>query len=163
QLETLELADDLEETVAHVQLRAGLHVLPAEEEAHQIGRAHRLDLATETAEGQPVDAGEQPTLAPFLLARAGRETPAERHPRGLELCEADRDGGRGEAEPRGERRRRDRTERLEPSTEHETEGILAAGLRAAHAEVRASRVGDGGAEDRGALRRHDRARTAGRR
>src|SRR5207247_5067411 len=52
QLEPLELADHLEETVAAVELRPRLHVLPAEEKAHQIGGGDGLDLAAEPAEGQ---------------------------------------------------------------------------------------------------------------
>src|SRR5439155_5836934 len=57
-LEPLELTDHLVETVAPMELRAGVHVLPAKEEAHQVGDGHRLDLAPETTERQPVDASE---------------------------------------------------------------------------------------------------------
>ena len=45
QLEALQLRDHLPHAVAAVQLRAGCDVLPDEEEAHEVGRRDRLDLA----------------------------------------------------------------------------------------------------------------------
>src|SRR5204863_482356 len=63
QLEPLQLADDLEEPVAAVELRPRLHVLPAEEEAHQVGGGDGLDLPAQAAEGQAVDARQEAALA----------------------------------------------------------------------------------------------------
>ena len=45
-LEPLELPDHLEQAVAPVELRARVDVLPAEEEAHQVGRGRRLPDAS---------------------------------------------------------------------------------------------------------------------
>src|ERR1700674_594440 len=64
QLEALALLDHALEALRAVQLLAGLDVLPGEEEAHEIGRAHGLDLAAEPVEGAPVDAREQAPVAP---------------------------------------------------------------------------------------------------
>src|SRR5207244_10105875 len=84
QLEPLQQADDLEEPVAAVELRPRLHVLPAEEEAHQVGGGDGLDLATQAAEGQAVDARQQAALAPLLLTRVGRAPATARDARPLE-------------------------------------------------------------------------------
>src|SRR2546430_1846173 len=75
QLEALELLDDALEPVATVQLLARLDVLPREEEAHEIGRAHRLDLAAEPVERAPVDASQEASIAP--LDRVGGEIHGE--------------------------------------------------------------------------------------
>src|SRR5712692_2949078 len=50
QLEALELLDDAREPFAAVELQPRLHVLPGEEEPHEVGRAHRLDLPPEPVE-----------------------------------------------------------------------------------------------------------------
>ena len=44
QLQSLQLRDHLRDAVALVQLRPRLHVLPAQQEAHEVGGGHRLDL-----------------------------------------------------------------------------------------------------------------------
>src|SRR6185436_4571316 len=46
-LEALELLDDPAEALGTDQLRVAGDALPAEQEAHQRGRAHRLDLLAE--------------------------------------------------------------------------------------------------------------------
>src|SRR5439155_10997938 len=127
QLEPLELADHLEEPVAAVELRPRLHVLPAEEEAHQVGGGDGLDLPAQATEGQAVDAGEEAPLAPLLLARVGREPAAQRDAGALEPGETDRDGARREADARGEPLRRRRADALEPAAEERMQGLLAAG------------------------------------
>jgi hypothetical protein len=48
-----------------------------EEEAHEVRRAHRLDLGAQAVERVAVDAGEEPAVAPFDLRRAGREAAAQ--------------------------------------------------------------------------------------
>ena len=51
-----------------VQPRRRRDVLPAEEKAHVIGGADRLDLAPQRAEREPVDAREHAPVAPLLDA-----------------------------------------------------------------------------------------------
>src|SRR5712692_12066889 len=65
QLEALELLDDARQALAAMKLQPRLDVLPREEEAHEIGRAHRLDFSPEPVEGTPVNAGQEPPVAPF--------------------------------------------------------------------------------------------------
>ena len=45
------------------------HPLPAEQEAQEIARRHRLDLRPQTLDGVSVDARQQPALAPFFGIR----------------------------------------------------------------------------------------------
>src|SRR4029453_4182775 len=70
QLDALQLPDDREQAVAAVEPRSGLHVLPAEEESHQIGGAHRLDRLAQPAGGEPVGTREERAGAPLLVAPA---------------------------------------------------------------------------------------------
>src|SRR5205814_8077708 len=100
----LELAQHLREAVAAVELGAGLEVLPAEEEAHEIRGGHGFDRATETPERQAVNSGEQPAVAPFLVRRPRGEMAAEGGTRPLERGEPDLDPARRQAEARGEPR-----------------------------------------------------------
>ena len=48
-----------------MQLRVGCDVLPTEQEAHEVGRRNRLDLAAQAPEGEMMDAREEAALAPF--------------------------------------------------------------------------------------------------
>ena len=70
--ESLQLRDDPREARLAVQLGPGPHVLPAEQETKEVGRADRLDLAAQAVEHAPVDAGEQPPLAPLRRCRRRR-------------------------------------------------------------------------------------------
>src|SRR5579871_963193 len=103
-----------------------MDVLPAEEEAHQIRGAHRLDLAPERAEREPVDAREEPALAPLLVVGSGREAPAQRPAAALELGQADGDTGGREAHARGEPGGGDRSRDLEPAADDRAERLLLA-------------------------------------
>jgi hypothetical protein len=47
-------------------------MLPIEEEPHEIGRRDRFDLRAQPIEGVPVNAREQPTIAPLHFRRIGR-------------------------------------------------------------------------------------------
>ena len=64
-----------------MELRPRAHVLPGEEEAQEVGGAHRLDLAPEPVERAAVDAREQAPVAPLdVVVRgdgAGREAAAQ--------------------------------------------------------------------------------------
>jgi hypothetical protein len=44
-------------------------VLPVQEEAHEVGRAHRLDLRAQAVQRVAVDAREEPPIAPFDFDR----------------------------------------------------------------------------------------------
>src|SRR5204863_297741 len=103
QLEALELLDDALEAVAAVQLLARLDVLPGEEEAHEIGRAHRLDLAAEPVEGAPMDARQEAAVAPLDRVGGQRsgEAPAKDAAFGFDAAERRVHGGHGQAEGLG--------------------------------------------------------------
>jgi hypothetical protein len=72
----VELSDHLRQPFPTVELGTRRDVLPAKQEAHEIGDRDRLDLAPQAANGEAMDAGQQPTLAPFLLFGAGCEAAA---------------------------------------------------------------------------------------
>ena len=75
----LQLLDDVQRAVRSVKLRAGLQMLPVIQEPHEVAGVHRLDLAAQPAERQPVNACEDPPVAPFDLARmAARPLPVNR-------------------------------------------------------------------------------------
>jgi len=67
-LEALQLLEDAEQAVGADQLRVLGGALPAQQEAHERGGAHRLDLLAQPREGEPMDAGEHPAVAPLELA-----------------------------------------------------------------------------------------------
>lgn len=54
-----------------------VEALPVEQEAHEIRRRHRLDLAAQLFHGIAMDAREQAPFAPFGLRRGGAETPLQ--------------------------------------------------------------------------------------
>ena len=87
-------------------MRLGGDPLPAEQEAQEVARRHRLDLGAQALERVAVDAREQPALAPFLDRRAGREAAAHREAFGLERRQRGRDVARAPA--RAARRARPR-------------------------------------------------------
>src|SRR5439155_17229972 len=64
--------------------RAGRDALPAQQEAHEVARADRLDLAAQPALGVGVNAREQMPRAHLGLAARGIERPAQRIARRLE-------------------------------------------------------------------------------
>ena len=64
--ETLKLTNYFEDSVLAAGLRTGSDVLPMKEPLHESCRRDRLNLLAQCAQSQPVDAGEQATLAPFL-------------------------------------------------------------------------------------------------
>src|SRR5439155_8594044 len=162
ELQPLELTDHLEEPRPPVELRPGLEVLPAEEEAHEIGGRDGLDLAPEARERQPMDASEEAALAPFLGRRAGREAPAQRHTRPLERGEADGDRSRRQAGARGEGVDGDRARTLEPAAGDRPARILLGGLLAARGRDQGGlwlelRRGDEAPDEPHALGRHQRS------
>ena len=80
-------------------------VLPAREEFEERGGAHRGRLATEPGEGEPVDPGQHPAVAPLGRTVAGRraaEPPLEHQSLGFEKHERRLDAALGESEAGGE-------------------------------------------------------------
>src|SRR5262249_11481936 len=69
--------DDRQEPGDPVELRARRGVLPARQEAVEVGRADRLDGAAQPPERQAVDARQEAPVAPLLLGASGREAPAQ--------------------------------------------------------------------------------------
>ena len=110
----LELLQDLQQAVGPVHLRSRREVLPAQQEADEVGGRDRLDLAAQAADGQAVDACEDPPVAPLALSRApvsrrrGGEPAAQHLSLALETRQAGLDEGRRQREPLGHRRRRHR-------------------------------------------------------
>jgi hypothetical protein len=66
QFQTLELADNLYKPGASMQLRTRMDMLPAQQEADEVGCRHGFDLTPQAANRQPVDAGQQATVAPLV-------------------------------------------------------------------------------------------------
>jgi hypothetical protein len=48
-----------------------VHVLPLEQEAHEVGRRHRLDLGAQPRQRVAVDARQQRAVAPLGVAARG--------------------------------------------------------------------------------------------
>ena len=65
----LQLPDDLQRAIHAVQLAARREVLPAVQKREEFRGGDRLDFAAQPADGQPVDARQQPAMAPFQLRR----------------------------------------------------------------------------------------------
>jgi len=65
QLESVQLFEDRAEAVDAAQPMRGVHVLPREQEPHEIRRADRLDFRAQPVERVAMDAGQQPPVAPL--------------------------------------------------------------------------------------------------
>jgi hypothetical protein len=107
-LEALELADDRAGALHAVQAGPGGGVLPAQEEAEEVGGGHRLDLPPEATQRHPVDAGQGRPVAPVGRFRRVRLAPqegaAQHEPLRLQLVQPDVEVACREAEPCGEPR-----------------------------------------------------------
>ena len=66
-LVTLQLAQDLEQSVGSMQLRSRREMLPAAEESHEVGRGHRLDFASQAAQRHAMDAGENAAVTELVV------------------------------------------------------------------------------------------------
>ena len=77
QLEAFELLDHRRQAFGALHLVFAGDVVPVEQEAQEVARAHRLDLGAQAVQRVAVDAGEEPPVAPFELRRAWREAPAQ--------------------------------------------------------------------------------------
>ena len=85
---SLQLAKDFEESAFAPGFGAGRDVLPTQEPTHELGLAYRLDLFAQSAEGEPMNAGEESAIAEFsrwsLVASRWTENTAENGAGGLE-------------------------------------------------------------------------------
>ena len=81
-------------------------MLPAQQEAHEVLRRHRLDLTAQAIRRVAMDAGEEAPLAeldiPIALIALRIEAPAQREALGLELGEGLLDGAHGSSDAQGE-------------------------------------------------------------
>src|SRR5260370_2958709 len=78
-LETLKLAQGLQRAAFIAQLRAGRHVLPEQQPAHERCRGHRLDLLAQRPKRQAVNTRQQSPFAPLQPSK--RTTGARWGPR----------------------------------------------------------------------------------
>ncbi len=77
ELETFELLDHRRQAFGALHLILAGNVLPVEQEAQEVGRAHRLDFRSQFIEGIAMDARQQPPVAPFEFCGSRCETPAK--------------------------------------------------------------------------------------
>ena len=113
------------EGLRSLDLRIGRHALPLEEEAQEVARGHGLDLGAQPLDRVVMDAGEQATLAPFVARRARREAAAHGEALGFQRRQSRRDLAGLQAERRGERVRRHRSQAFEPAAQDLDEGFIA--------------------------------------
>ena len=67
--ETGQLCNDVQETRLAMQTRPRDDMLPLEEKSHELGRGHWLDFFPQPADGQAMNAPQQPAVTP--LGRLG--------------------------------------------------------------------------------------------
>ena len=91
-------------------------MLPAEEEAHEIGGADRLDLGAQPVQRVAVDACEQRAVAPFERRLTRREASPQHDAVGLEQQEGRVRIRRRDAERIGQRRRGDGPGQRQPAS-----------------------------------------------
>ncbi|MEI9973644.1 MAG: hypothetical protein WDO73_17315 [Ignavibacteriota bacterium] len=72
----MHLAHNLPRAIHPVQLRASLQVLPAAQECIELRGGDGLDRAAQTSDGDPVDACQWASMAPFQFATARWESAA---------------------------------------------------------------------------------------
>src|SRR5208282_4787884 len=76
-LESLQLAKDLERAMLAAHLRAGSDMLPAQQPVHELCRGDRLDLLAQRGDRQAMNASQQAALAP-LGDRSGSKSALRR-------------------------------------------------------------------------------------
>src|ERR1700680_1715423 len=77
-LETLQLPERFECSAISEQLSSRRNVLPTEEPAHELRGGDRLNLFSQRADGQAVNARQQSPVTPFdFVARSLRELPSQ--------------------------------------------------------------------------------------
>ena len=93
QLEAIELREDGPQALWPREPARGLHVLPREQEAHELGRADRRDLGAQPVQRVAMNAREEPPVAPFEHTDTRRERAAqddalgfEREQRCVDVC-----------------------------------------------------------------------------
>ena len=133
-LEALELLDHGEEAAPALELRPRRHVLPAQQEAHEVLRRHRLDLAAQAIRRVAVDAGEEAPLAALdsrsPSSRSGSKRPRSAKPSASSLARALLDGAHGPARRARPARPPSRAPGLEVPARRRDRGRLLVDLRA---------------------------------
>ena len=71
-LESLQLPDDFEHASFSNHLRAWGDVLPAQQPAHELSGSDRLNFLAQRAEREPMNARQQPAIAPFNRGHTGK-------------------------------------------------------------------------------------------
>ncbi len=79
-LEAIELRENRPQTFGARQLARGPHVLPREEEPHELGWADRCNFGAQAIQGVAVDSREQTPIAPFQRTRVRCERPTQNRP-----------------------------------------------------------------------------------
>ena len=64
---SLQLAKYLKRGALALHLRSQGNMLPAQQPAHELRRCDRLDLLAQSCDSQPMNARQQPAVAPFVL------------------------------------------------------------------------------------------------
>src|SRR5262245_41760268 len=109
----------MKRAVGTMKLGSGLHVLPLIQKAHEVARAHRLDLSAQPSERQPVDACQDPAITPLDLGIWRSRRRCEAAAEYLALCLEPQQGGLDHAgrqgKPPNEPALRVRSGRLEPA------------------------------------------------
>ena len=87
ELEALELLDCRRQAFDAAELILAGDMLPVEQEAQEVGGAHRLDLRAQAVQRVAMDACEEPPVAPFELGDARREASAQHSSLGLQCLQ----------------------------------------------------------------------------
>ena len=101
-------------------------LVPAEQEAHELRRRHRLDLGAQLVARVAVDAREQAAVAPFGGAGGG-EGAAHHRAFDFELQQARQHRVAAHAQRRGQRRGSDRPEQFQPAAQDLAQGVVGRG------------------------------------
>src|SRR5262249_4178403 len=86
----LQQRDGPEQSTLPAERIAGLEVVPAEQEPHEILRGEWLDLAPQAAHREPVDPLEEATIAPLEFLGTRPKSPSQDLTLGLEPMECER-------------------------------------------------------------------------
>ena len=127
-LEAFELAEHAGERVGAADAARRADALPVEQEAHEVARLDRLDLAAQALERVAMDAREQVPLAPLGVGtgRQQRREPALQHVAfGLQREQGELDLAARQPERRSERLGRRRTEAAEARAQQLAQRLVA--------------------------------------
>ncbi|EXF42603.1 hypothetical protein BAY1663_04989 [Pseudomonas sp. BAY1663] len=113
-LEAFQLLDQRGQRLTTLHPRGTRQVLPVEQETHEIGTFHRLDLPPQTPDRVTMDARQQVPLAPLFLHRARREAPAQHVTLAFQAGQRQRHGRGRQGQRSRDQRHRQRAEAAQP-------------------------------------------------